>query len=335
MNVIIANEQQNTLSNLDIDIIKNISGVYDVSEIVEMFRSFFYSKMILDVTSLKNYGDIRTYEVLVKGLEAEKIIFLLPEGSNLCTPNFLGHLISLGIYNFTTNSNGIKYLLKKPNTLKDVESILKMKKGEQTEDTGTALANVSTRIEKGQTIIGFKNASEHAGATTFIYILKKELASIYGKEGVLAIEIDKSDFQLFRDKQMITVKETDIKSAIAKFSNVKIILVDLNKCRDDSFCSDVIYLLEPSTIKLNRLVANNKLIFNKISKYKVILNMSLLLNNDVMDFESEAGMKVFYNMPPLDERKKNAIVVDFLSKLGLYSNQQKGNSNRIFGLFRR
>ena len=112
MNVIIANEQQEQLSNLDVDIIKSISGQYDVNEIVEMFKSFFYSKMILDVTALKQYTDLKTYEILTQGLDPDKIIFLLPEGSALCTPNFLGHLISIGIYNFTTNLNGIKYLLK-------------------------------------------------------------------------------------------------------------------------------------------------------------------------------------------------------------------------------
>ena len=66
MNVIVANEQQEQLSNLDIDIIKNITGVYDVSEIVEMFKNFFYSKMILDVTALKDYSDFRIYEKLIQ-----------------------------------------------------------------------------------------------------------------------------------------------------------------------------------------------------------------------------------------------------------------------------
>lgn len=113
MNVIIANKQQNQLSNLDVDIIKNISGQYDVNEVVEMFRNFFYSKMILDVTALKDYTEFITYEKLIHGLEADKIIFLLPEGTNLCTSNFLGQLISIGIYNFTTNINGVLYLLKK------------------------------------------------------------------------------------------------------------------------------------------------------------------------------------------------------------------------------
>jgi hypothetical protein len=58
MNVIVANQQQNELANLDIDIIKSLTGSYNSSEIVEMFKSFFYSKMILDVTAINNYDQI-------------------------------------------------------------------------------------------------------------------------------------------------------------------------------------------------------------------------------------------------------------------------------------
>ena len=97
MNVIVANEKQNQLASLDIDIIKNINGVFGASEIVEMFKSFFYSKMILDVTAIKEYKDVHTYETLLQGLDPNKIIFLLPEGSALCTPNFLSKLIEVGI----------------------------------------------------------------------------------------------------------------------------------------------------------------------------------------------------------------------------------------------
>ena len=337
MNVIVSNAQQNALANLDIDVIKSISGEYDVSEIVEMFKSFFYSKMILDVTSLKKYNDIKTYEVLTKGLDPDKIIFLLPEGSNLCTPHFLSQLISLGVYNFTTNLKGIKYLLKKPNTLQDVEKITKMANIEKSKETGAAtVATVSTKVEKGTTIIGFRNVTEHAGATTFIYMLKKELALTICSNQVVAVEIDNNDFSLFGDKDMISIRSSEIQSMIDRYSNVSIILVDLNKCQDDHFCSDVIFLLEPSTIRLNMLVRRNRAVFEKLRNSKVVLNQSLLLNNDVFDFEGEAGLKVFYNMPPLDERKRNAIIVDFLSKLGILPvSTTSGGSNRIFGLFRR
>ncbi len=335
MNVIVANEQQNQLSNLDIDIIKSINGIYDAFEIVEMFKNFFYSKMILDVTALKNYRDIKTYEVLVSGLEPDKIIFLLPDGSDLCQPNFLSHIISLKIYNFTTNINGVKYLLKKTNTLKDVEHIVKMASISASQETGAMVTTISRNTNSGPTILGVKNVTDGAGATTFIYLLKKELSLAYGQNNVIAFEIDKNDFTLFNDKNMISVKQNDVKNTISRFSNASIILVDLNSYTDDSFCSDVIYLLEPSTIKLNRLIRRNRTIFNKLVNKKVVLNQSLLLNNDVFDFESEAGIRVFYNVPPLDERKRNSIVHDFLTKLGLFNNRNNNNGSKIFGLFRR
>lgn len=335
MNVIVSNKQQNQLANLDIDIIKSITGVYEASEVVEMFKNFFYSRMILDVTAIRNFSDFKTYEVLVNGLDPEKIIFLLPEGSPLCTPNFLSHLISVGIYNFTTNINGIKYLLRKPNSYDDVSHIKKMAEQKNVQEEEVETSSIATNGDGSRSIIGVKNVTEHAGATTFIYLLKKELSIVYGESKVIAIEIGKSDFQLFSDKNMISTKESSVNDIISEFSDVSIVLIDLNTSTDYSYCDDVLYLVEPTTLKLNKLVRQNKNIFGKINGKKVILNKSLLLNNDISDFESEAAMKVFYNMPPLDERKRNAIINDFLSKLGLISNDVNNTSNKIFGLFRR
>ena len=344
MNVIIANEQQNQLNNLDVDVIKSVTGQYDATEIVEMFKSFFYSKMILDVTAIKKHEDIKSYEIIAKGLDPDKIVFLLPEGTRLCTPNFLSHLIAVGIYNFTTNISGIKYLLKKSNTLQDVEHIKRMANIQTSNETGAAVADISSptdQSKKFNIVLGVRNVTDHAGATTFVYMLKKELAINFGAENVMAMEIDKSDFQLFNDKNMISIKQNEIQSALKKYSNVNIILVDLNSYSDDSFCEDVYYLIEPSTVKLNRLVRKNRQVFQTLTDRKVVLNKSMLLNNDVLDFENEAGIKVFYNMPPLDERKRNAVINDFLSRLGVFrknSNNQGSSgisANKIFGLFRK
>ena len=347
MNVIVSNEQQATLVNLDVDIIKNISGQYSANEIVEMFKNFFYSKMILDVTALKSYTELKTYEELKNGLDVEKIIFYLPDGSSLCTSSFLAQLIQIGIYNFTTNLEGIKYLIKKPNTLKDVEHILKlgMEQGMPSQNTQTQSsapiagfsAPASEAVGEESQIIGIKNITEHAGATTFIYMLKNELQSIYGKDGVVCLELDKNDFQLFNDKTMLSIKNTQLKQALGQLRNVKIILVDLNGVTDDSFCKEVLYLIEPSTIKLNKLIRRNRDILGKLKNKKVVLNKSLLQNTDVADFESEANLKVYYNMPPLDERKRNGIMNDLLVRLGLINGNGSSNENqgRIFGLFRR
>ena len=334
MNVIVANEKQSQLAKLDVDIIKSINGVYEANEIIEMFKTFFYSKMILDVTALKNNTNINSYKVLVQGLDPEKIIFLLPENTKLCTPSFLSNLISLGIYNFTTNLNGIKYLLKKTNTLKDVEHIKDMAHTVESNDTGAIVTSANTLSDKS-VIIGIKNVTGHAGATTFTYMLKKELSYLFGEKSVVAIEIDKNDFEYFNDKNMLSVKQNDLRATLSKLSSTRFVLIDLNSYTETSMCEEVIYLLEPSVIKLNKLVRSNKTIFNKLKDKKVVLNKSLLLNNDVLDFQKEAGISVFYNMPPLDDRKRNAIINDFLSKLGLIqTGDQKNNSNSIFGLFK-
>lgn len=353
MNVIVANEKQNELANLDVDVIKSLNGKYSVDELVSTFKSFFYGKMILDVTAIEDYDSLETYEKLSKGLGVDRIIFLLPEGSKLCTPNFLSHLIDIGIYNFTTDLKGVTYLLKKSNTLSDVEHIKKMvneapkeESFDQEDNNEVELDNntldrpkniikTTTKINDGVTIVGFKNVTEHAGATTLIYMLKKELSRIYGKDEVGAIELNKTDFVYFRDKNLISVKENEIKDTISSNSGWKIVLVDLNNAVDDSYCGSVIYLLEPTTIKLNKLIQRNRIIFSKLSGEKVVLNKSALLNNDVSDFEGEAGIKVFYNMPSLDERKRNEIINDFLVKLGLLNDNSSGNSGGIFGLFRR
>lgn len=347
MNVIVANEKQNELGNLDIDIIKSLSGVHDVNELIETFKSFFYNKMILDVTAIKDYTELETYEKLSKGLVPDKIIFLLPAGSRLCTPNFLSHLIDLGIYNFTTDLNGVRYLLKKSNTLNDVEHIKNMinnnsdnniveEEKSQNLDEAIDIVKASTKVNDGVTILGFKNITEHAGSTTLIYMLRKELSRVYGNDGVIGVELNKNDFIFFNDKHLFSIKENEIKGFISNHTEAKIILVDLNNAVDNSYCGDIIYLIEPTTIKLNKLIQRNKIIFSQLSGKKVVLNKSSLLNNDVNDFEGEASIKVFYNMPSLDERKRNEIINDFLIRLGLLNNNSNNNnSGGIFGLFRR
>ena len=117
---------------------------------------------------------------------------------------------------------------------------------------------------------------------------------------------------------------------------MKVILLDLNGCRQDNFCNDIIYLIEPSTLKLNRLIQRNRIIFQSLMGKKVVLNQSILQNNDVFDFETEAGIKIFYNIPPLDERKRNSVIADFLSRMGLIEGGESTvSSGKIFGLFRR
>ena len=64
MNVIIANKYRDALASLDIDVIKKLEGEFSVDEIVETFKNFFFQRMILDITALKDYKDIKTLQKL-------------------------------------------------------------------------------------------------------------------------------------------------------------------------------------------------------------------------------------------------------------------------------
>lgn len=359
MNVIVSNEQQGQMTNLDVDIIKSITGAYSPSELVEMFKNFFYSKMVLDVTAIKDYNNILVYKTLVDGLDVDKIIFFIPEGSSLCTPNFLAKLVTLGIYNFTTNIDGVKYLLKTSNTYNDVAHIQQMGGGgiideiqqpapvenavvtEPQQPSGeTAPAAPQIQVQQGnmaRTIkVGIRNVTEHAGATSLIFMFKKELVSVFGENNVIAVELNKNDFQFYNDKNMISTTTNDVKSLIERYSGISVMLIDLNDYEDNTICDEVLYLLEPSTLKLNKLIRRNKNIFTKLKDKKVIFSQSLLTNKDASELEYEAGIKSFFNLPPVNDRKKNEVITELLAKIGLLQiTQGNNNSGKIFGLFRR
>lgn len=354
MNVLVLNQQQNQLQSIEIDIIKSVTGQFEASEIIEMFKDFFYNKMILDVTALKGYDQPLTYKKLAEGLNPDKVIFYLPEGSDLCTSGFLSRLIESGIYNFTTNLDGVKYLVKKSNTYKDVESIVKMANSEsqnnnpivnnveQNNNTNKEVKKVEEiqrvplDLTNKQIILGFQNVTSNAGSTSLIYMLKKELTATYGQK-VVALEVDKNDFSYFNDKQMISTNTNDLNNVVNKLTNMSIILVDLNNTSAKDVCTSIIYIIEPSTIKLNNLVKKNKAILSFLKGKEVILNKSLLTSKEVGEFESESGLNILYNMPPLNDRKRNGAITDFLIKIRLISDNDsnKNNAGKIFGLFRK
>ena len=325
MNVIIANEAKDMLSQLDIDVIKSVDGIHSADEIVDMFKNFFFARMILDVTAIEDYQNITNIQKISIGLDADKIILVLPNNEVCTSSSYLSKLISMGIYNFTTNLEGIKYCLEHPNTYKDVAHI------QQLNDLSTT---INEKVVSGSRIIGIKNVTDHAGSTTLIYMLKKELEQTYNLR-VVAIEINRHDFAYFHDKNMISITDEELMSEIVKHNDASIILIDLNDSDNDGVCSDTLYLIEPSSIKLNKLMRRNRRIFEELKGKKIVLNQSLLSNGDVMDFEYEGRTKVFYNIPPLNDRERNSVLHDFLAKMGLVAKTEEKEESKIFGLFRR
>ena len=255
-----------------------------------------------------------------------KIILLLPNNEASTSSSYLSKIISMGIYNFTTTVDGIKYFLDHPNTYKDVAHI------QQLNDLSST---INDKVVAGSRIIGIKNVTDHAGSTTLIYMLKKELEQTYGMS-VVAIEVNRHDFLYFNSHNMISVDDEHLMTEIVKHKDVAIILIDLNDSSNEGACNDVLYLIEPSSIRLNKLMKRDRRIFEELKGRKIVLNMSLLSNSDIMDFEYEGKTKVFYNIPPLNDRVKNPVLSDFLSKIGLINKpKEKEDGGKIFGLFKR
>ena len=336
MNVIISNKHQSTLEMLDIDVIKSLNGEFDVDDIISQFQNFFFQRMIIDITAIKNYKDVKTLQKLSISLDMDKIILLLDDSVDDGTGEFLSKLVSMGIYNFTRTVDGIMYLYNNPNSYRDVAHIQQLDVASSNESTPVS-TTVVENIYTGTRVIGIKNVTKQTGATTLSYMMKKQLEKHYS---VVALEVNKDEFRYFRDKNMYSVKDVELGNAIAKYNDRDVIIVDVNdSTQAESVCDDIIYLVEPSIIKLNKLMNVNPNVFKKIKGKKIILNQSILSQKDVLDFEYESGVKIFFNMPPLDERERSIHILNkFLYMLGFSKQQSLEEENKkfsILGLFKK
>ena len=492
MNVIIANKYKDSLSSLNIDVIKRMDGEFDVETITETFQNFYFNRMILDITALKDHFNISVMQQLIAGIDSSKIILFLDNDPRV-NNSYLSQIISLGIYNFTRELTGITYLMENPNSYRDVaqyhdlantnlgpslapksgsdnntsiptnepaptpEPEMQMTQqmpmnapgpqpqmmqqpinpfgavqqmpmeqpnpqammmGNMNMNMGTGMdtgamqpaMNMPTpfpgqmqvapqmQVEQppmqqapvpgpemnqnninynnpanmtqpevpqqggqfiqdvpaqnqmetqnqapqqnapmvnGTLVIGFKDLTEGAGATSLVYMLKKQLKDYK----VLAVEVNDTDFTYFNDTELISVQTAQVSTVKNRFSQYEIVLIDINNSpvATDGTCNEVVYLMEPSSIKLNTLMRRDRRALEKLKNSKIVLNKSMLTNQDVKEFEYEAKVPIFYNLPPLDDRKESQPVLDgFLNKLGVFrKNNSQSSSGGLFGLFRK
>lgn len=340
MNVIISNKYQSLLATLDIDIIKSLNGVFEVDEIVANFSNFYYNKMILDITAIKDYQNIATIQELSVNMDMSKIILLLDDSEIVNSPKFLSQLVSMGIYNFTRNIDAVRFLIDNPNTYKDVAQYHQLNEVGSMEPL-PIMQNVSSEEGSGfntsrlaMRVIGIKNVTDHAGSTTLTYLLKKQLMSKYD---VIAVEVDNNDFMYLNDKTLFHTTSNELPAFIASHSNHEVILVDLNDKGPIGSCTEVIYLIEPGLIKLNKLIRKDRRAFEKLKDKKIILNRSVLNDQDVRDFEYESRSKVYFNIPYLDDKlERHHILDEFLVKLGFVrieeGKEEKGS--KLFNIFK-
>lgn len=315
MNVMIYNKYKEMLMGLNLEVMKTMEGVYNVDEIIDTFTNFYYDKMILDITAIRDYQNTDNLQKLAMNINMENVIVLLDDSLETNSKTYLSKLISLGIYNFTKAAEGINYLLVHPHTYKDVVNIHNIQELEAQQQT---VVNNTINISSGDgrlKVIGFKNLTPHAGATTLIYMMMKTLENI---RNVSALEVNKVDFLYFNANNMVSTTSNDLLKELMKRQGSDIVFIDLNDYEDTEICTQVYYLLEPSTIMMNKMLRKNRNILETLKNKNIILNRCVLNSTDIATFEYETKLKVFATVPPVDERQSIITPVkNLIDKMGL------------------
>lgn len=340
MNIVVKNQNYKITDSLNIEVIKTLSGEFSLNEIRKELINFYYNKIIIDITAIKNHYDINSVLEFLREFEPSKVIILLNDSKVINSNSFLGILVENGYYNFTRNAAGINYLIDNPNQYEDVKKYVN-------QSSSINVLNPSYRVDnyveeskifnenntafnkknKNQKIIGVQNITDHAGATTLAYMLVKQLKLNYSVKG---IEMNKQDFVYFRDSDLtLCTSIDDLKLKFKEYTNIDIIVIDLNGFEAYDYCDEILYLVDPGLIKLNKLIKKDNNIYLKVKNGKVILNRSAIKDEEILTIEFETKFKIFYNMPNFNDRKERIQIIDILLyKLGFH--KQNPNAG-IFG----
>lgn len=317
MNVVTANENKGIIDKLDIDIIKRIDGQFELRELLSKFVNLYFNKMIIDITSIKDYQSLDVVKELAKAVDPSRVIIILNNDPIVNSQFYMSNLIACGFYNFTRNFEGVKFLYNTPNTYDNVKHLTMseeeiMRQNEEYIESHTVVAS-----NKNRQVIGFVNLTNHAGATSLVNMCVRQLnASGYQAVG---LEMFRQDLLFYHDSNLSACfNRNDLENKLRLYEDVNAIFIDLNEFGEaDKFCDKVIYIIEPSYVMLTKLLKKNRNSFAEHKDDLILLNKSFVNDQEIPDFEYESKLTVFFNLPPLNDRNKNLEPInDFLRKLG-------------------
>ena len=179
---------------------------------------------------------------------------------------YLANLVKCGIYNFSRNLEGIKFLYNTPNSLSNVEYILNQPKNGVGYSTGTTSASYLNDDKKsslnvqtaGKKIIGLANLTIHAGASTLTNMMVRQLNAA----GIpsIGIEINRQDLIYYRsDKLFSCMSRIELERVLRDNNDAVGVIIDLNDFPEaDKYCNSIVYLVEPSFIRLTKCIRRNK-----------------------------------------------------------------------------
>ena len=317
MNVVTANECKSIIDRLDIDIIKRIDGQFELRELLSKFVNLYFNKMIIDITSIANYTDLETIKQLAESVDPSRVILLLNTDPVVNSSVYMSKLVELGFYNFTRNYEGIKFLYSTPNSLENVKHLILTE--EQVRHQMEAMVQSSAPVAEntGRRVIGLQNLTMHAGATSLVNMMVRQLND--GGYTAVGLEMFKQDLMFYHDSNLSAcMNKMDLENKLRLYTDVSAIIIDLNEFGEaEKYCDEVLYLIEPSYIKLTKLLKKNRNAFLEHKGDKIVLNMSFVNDQEVPDFEYETKLKIFDNLPPMNDRNRDLDQVnELLGKLG-------------------
>jgi len=324
MNIIVTNKCRGLIYSANLEVLKEITGVFKVSEIGNMFNSIFYKKIIIDATAIYDFPKDNVMKELISTFDADKLILFLPP-DNPPPRKFLSFLVSINLYNFTDNVRGLIELTKRSNTYENVANyIIK----EEKIDNENKLNEITGKI-----VIGFRSITTNSYITDIIYLLNICLENKHHKN-VIGIEMNTRNFVFYNLKNLFSVEENRVKDFINSHNECDIVLLNLDGSLADSLCDEIIYLVNPSLFEINKLLLSNRNAFRELKGKKVMLVNSLLTSDDIKQFAKEASINVYYNMPPLNDRIDNSDLDKLLIKMGIIEESNKSTKKGLFDIFK-
>lgn len=337
MYIIIKNENSKIINNLTVNVSKTLVGDFTREDLDRELNLINYDKAIVDITSIRNYYDDNyLYKFLEFFRSPSDVILLLNDGFVANSKHFLSKLISKGYYNFATTDSAVNRLLERNNTIDDVKEYMD---GNDFLKTDSIVSGIdkNKKFETDKLIIGIENGFPHSGATTLMYMLVKEIGK---SKKVKGIEMINNDSLFFRDDRIISCESRiQFETIVKTLNDIDVYIVDLNGSDVREICNKVIYLIEPGTTKINKVVKGDREIYEKLKNSNIVLNRSNIKDEEIKSLEYETKFNIVGNIPNLNERLDSN---DSLTKLVDYLLDNKvkheelskddGNINKKVGL---
>ena len=320
MNIVTANQNKAIIDRLEIDVIKRVDGEFELRELLSKFVNLYFNKIVLDITSIKNYDDPNTMIDLAKAIDPSRIIILLNDNPTVNSKLYLSTLVKNGIYNFTRNYEGITYLYEHPSKYEDVSYLVLSKEEEDKELYIEQQNQEELEIQRNnkRMIIGLANLTNHAGASSLTNMMVRQLNN-HGYKAV-GFEMFRQDLIFYHDDEhyISILSKLELESKLKLHENDDAVIIDLNEFTEaDKYCDIILYLVEPSYIMLTKLLRKNKNAFLDHKEDRIVLNKSFVNAQEVADFEYETKANVFANIPPLNDRNVDLDEInELLVKLG-------------------